>query len=125
VSVARAVPSQNGKLVEVIDDEQGGQFLVSAFTRAIGQKPWEAGWSTARYETYGELLGKMHALAVEYQPARPNWRRPEWDADSLNFIEQYLPASEVIAHHRRGPQPHLQPAQGCALYGLIHQMRTK
>src|SRR5215208_2908443 len=44
VSVARAIPSERGNLVEAIDDGQGGQFLVTAFVRAAGQKPWLAGW---------------------------------------------------------------------------------
>lgn len=79
VSVARAIPSPSGELVEVIDDAQGGQFLVTAFVKAKGQQPWVAGWSPARYENYGRLLGQMHALAVGYQPAVPAWRRPEWD----------------------------------------------
>jgi Ser/Thr protein kinase RdoA (MazF antagonist) len=37
VSVARAVPSESGKLVEAVDDGQGGQFLVTAFVRAQGR----------------------------------------------------------------------------------------
>src|SRR6185503_8952587 len=44
VSVARAIPSNKGNLVEAIDDGQGGQFLVTAFVKAAGQKPWDAGW---------------------------------------------------------------------------------
>jgi Ser/Thr protein kinase RdoA (MazF antagonist) len=82
VSVARAIPSENGKLVEVIDDAQGGQFLVTAFIKAKGQKPWVAGWTSTRYENYGRLLGKMHALAVDYQPV-PAWQRPEWNDVNL------------------------------------------
>lgn len=122
VSVARAIHSQNGKLVEVINDGQGGQFLVTAFVRAQGQQPWVAGWSTTRYETYGELLGKMHALAVDYQPV-PAWRRPEWDAGSMNFIEQYLPASEVGACREYKSllrHIHTLPKDKHS-YGLIHQ----
>lgn len=122
VSVARAIPSLRNKLVEVINDNQSGQFLVTAFVQAKGQAPWEAGWSTTRYETYGELLGKMHALAVDYHPV-PAWRRPEWDEDSLNFIQQYLPATEVIAHKEyQALLEHiytLPKDKNC--YGLIHQ----
>jgi Ser/Thr protein kinase RdoA (MazF antagonist) len=122
VSVSRAVPSQNGRLVEVIDDGQGGQFLVTAFVEAAGQQPWVAGWSTTRYETYGELLGKMHALAVDYQPV-PAWKRPEWDVDATNFIEQYLPASEVIAHREyKSLLEHIHSLpKDKSSYGLIHQ----
>jgi Ser/Thr protein kinase RdoA (MazF antagonist) len=121
VSVARAIPSLRGAFVEAIDDDQGGQFLVTAFIKARGQKPWDAGWTPARYENYGRLLGQMHALAVDYQPSQG--RRPEWDESSLGFIENYLPVSEVIVHQ----QYHSVLGKINALpkdktsYGLIHQ----
>ena len=121
VSVARAIPSENGKLVEVIDDGQDGQFLVTAFVRAEGQPPWDAGWTSARFETYGQLLGKMHALAVDYQPVTA--KRPEWDDASMKFIELYLPVSEVIARQKyQSLLEHIYslPNDKTA-YGLIHQ----
>src|SRR5690349_4518941 len=43
VSVARAVPSAGGNLMEIIDDGQGGQFLATAFVKAPGEQPWVAG----------------------------------------------------------------------------------
>ena len=122
VSVARAVPSLNNKLVEVIDDTQGGQFFATAFLYAKGQRPWDAGWTPTRYEKYGELLGKMHALALEYQPSA-EWRRPEWNETSLDFIEQYLPTSEVIAHQKyKSLLKHINSLpKDKSSYGLIHQ----
>jgi Ser/Thr protein kinase RdoA (MazF antagonist) len=122
VAVARAIPSENGKLVEAIDDAQGGQFLVTAFIKAKGQQPWVAGWTSTRYENYGRLLGKMHALAVDYQPI-PAWRRPEWIDVSLNFIELYLPKTEVIARQTYEAlleHIHALPKDKTS-YGLIHQ----
>ena len=122
VSVARAVPSLSGKLVEAIEDDQGGQFLVTAFVKALGQKPWEAGWTPARYENYGRLLGQMHALAVGYQPASAS-KRPEWDDVSMNFIELYLPESDEGAHQAyQSVQRHIRALpKDNASYGLIHQ----
>jgi Ser/Thr protein kinase RdoA (MazF antagonist) len=122
VSVARAISSAHGNLVEAIDDGQGGQFLATAFVRATGQKPWLAGWTSERFENYGRLLGKMHALAVEYEPV-PAWRRPEWDDGGMQFMELYLPASEVIAHQKyRSVLEHIYSLpKGRASYGLIHQ----
>ena len=122
VSVARAISSENGKLVEVIDDGQGGQFLVTAFIKAKGQQPWVAGWTPTRYENYGRLLGNMHALAVDYQPV-PAWRRPEWNDVSLNFIELYLPKTEVIARQKYETlmgHIHALPKDHTS-YGLVHQ----
>ena len=122
VSVARAISSENGKLVEVIDDGQGGQYLVTAFVKAQGQPPWDAGWTPARFENYGQLLGKMHALAVDYQSI-PAWKRPEWDAASREFIESYLPASEVNAHQKyQSVLKHIfSLPKDKTCYGLIHQ----
>lgn len=122
VSVAQAISSENGKLVEVIDDGQGGQFLVTAFIKAQGQQPWLAGWTSARYENYGRLLGSMHALAVDYEPV-PAWRRPEWDDISLNFIEQYLPETDVIARQNYGAlMEHIRALpKDRSSYGLVHQ----
>ena len=122
VSVARAISSESGKPVEAIDDAQGGQFLVTAFVRAAGQPPWDAGWTPSRYENYGRLLGKMHALAVDYQPDL-SCKRPEWDDPSLKFVELYLPASEVSVHQKyRSLLEHIYSLpKDSSSYGLIHQ----
>jgi Ser/Thr protein kinase RdoA (MazF antagonist) len=122
VSVARAVRSSSGKLVEAIDDGQGGQFLLTAFARAPGQPPWDVGWTPARFERYGALLAKMHALAVPYQPIT-EWRRPEWDDASMKFIELYLPVSELSAHQTyRALLKHIHSLpKDRSSYGLIHQ----
>lgn len=123
VSVAQAIPSESGKLVEAIDDGRGGKFLVTAFTKAQGQKPWDAGWTPIRYENYGRLLGKMHALAVDYQPADPAWKRPAWDIESNIFIDRYLPASEIFAHQKyQTLLEHIYALpKDRTTYGLIHQ----
>ena len=122
VSVARAIPSASGQLVEAIADGEGGQFLVTAFIKATGQKPWDAGWTPARFENYGRLLGQMHALAIDYQP-EPASRRPDWNDVSMQFIELYLPESEVITHQKyRALLEHIQTLpKGRTAYGLIHQ----
>ena len=123
VSVARAVPSPRGEWVETVDDGQGGQFLVTAFVKARGQKPWLVGWTPTRYEGYGKLIGKMHALAVGYQPPDPAWKRPEWDDFEMQFVERYLPASEVIAKEKYlALLEHIYALpKDAGSYGLIHQ----
>lgn len=122
-SVASALPSRAGKLVEAIDDAVGGQFLASAFVKAQGRPPRQAGWTPALYQTYGQLLGTMHTLTQRYEPGDPAWRRPEWDDPSVEMVERFLPASEALAKQkyralcdelRRLPQDR-------ASYGLIHQ----
>lgn len=122
VSVARAIASEAGKLVEAIADEQGGYFLVTAFVKAQGQPPWEL-WTPALYEAYGKLLGSIHALTKGYEPARPAWKRPAWDDEMMEFVERYLPASETVVRQKyRAVREHLHTLpKETASYGLIHQ----
>ncbi|MBI5960038.1 MAG: phosphotransferase [Chloroflexi bacterium] len=123
--VAKAIRSASGALVEVIDDSKDGQFLVTAFTKALGRPvwEWEAGWTPALYERYGELLGRIHALSRRYTPADPAWKRLEWDAPSNLEVERWLSPDQHIVHQKfhqvkaaidalpRGPES----------YGLVHQ----
>jgi Ser/Thr protein kinase RdoA (MazF antagonist) len=123
VPVAWAIHSESGNLVETIQDGRGGYFLTTAFVKAAGRPPWEVGWTPERYATYGQLLGRMHALAQDYQPANEAWKRPNWDDDIMEFVERYLPASEPIARQKyRVVCEHVRtlPTER-ASYGLIHQ----
>lgn len=121
-SVAKAILSANGRLVEAIDDGQGAQFLTTAFVKAQGRPPWEVGWTPELFETYGRLLGRMHALSKRYQVAELAWKRPEWDGDLMLDIKKNLPASEgVVLERFQALRSHLQtlPRDG-ASYSLIH-----
>ncbi len=99
-SVAQAVPSPAGNLVEPIDDGVGGIFFATAFAKADGDQPWNVGWSPELYVSYGRLIGKLHALTKDFAPSRPEWRRPVWDDPIFMFVDQFLPAHESIAHER-------------------------
>ena len=122
VSASRAILSQRGELVEAIDDQQGGTFLVTAFVKAPGQPPWGR-WTPALYQTYGEVIGRMHALSKRYQPGQAAWRRPNWDDDLFEFVESYLPPTEAIAKKRyQEICRHLNSlAKDRNSFGLIHQ----
>jgi amicoumacin kinase len=121
--VARAIPSENGQMVEVILDDQGGQFLATAFVKAPGQPPRRAMFSPALYETYGRLIGSLHSRTQSYQPANPAWKRPAWDDAEMEFVDQFLPASQVAVrqvHRELCAYLHSLPT-GERVYGLIHQ----
>jgi amicoumacin kinase len=122
VSVARAIQSQNDQLVEEIDDGMGGQFLATAFVKARGQHPRRSGWTPALFETYGQLIGKMHSLTQRYTPTNPDWRRPTWNDADMEFVERFLPATEATTLQRyRDLRAHLDalPMQRDS-YGLVH-----
>ncbi len=122
VSAARAVLSANGKLVEAIEDGQGGTFLTTAFVKAGGEAPWDL-WTPQLYGTYGQLLGQMHMLSKQYQPTRAEWRRPAWDHDMFEFVDRYLPESESTAKKKyKDACAHVNSlSKGSDHYGLTHQ----
>lgn len=122
VSVARAILSKSGKLVEVIEDQRGGSFLVTAFVKAQGQAPWDL-WTPKLYESYGELIGRIHTLSKSYQPNEVDWKRPDWDDDLFEFVKRYLPASESIAKQKyQDICNHVKTlAKDRDSYGLTHQ----
>jgi Ser/Thr protein kinase RdoA (MazF antagonist) len=121
ISIAQAVASENGNFVEAVNDGQGGQFLVTAFVKARG-RPAHDLWTPALYTAFGQLLGRMHALAEHYQPSQSSWRRPEWDDDIMDYVARHLPASEIVAKQKYQELcAHLRmlPKDG-RCYGLVH-----
>ncbi len=123
VSVARAIRSETGKLVEAVSDGAGAYFLAAAFVKAQGQPPRWADWTPARFEQYGKLLGSLHARTKDYQPADPAWKRMDWDDASMQFAELFLPASEAAVKEKyRALLQHLRALpKESGSYGLIHQ----
>ena len=122
VSVAKAILSESGKLVEVIEDQQGGTFLVTAFVKALGQPPWDL-WTPKLYEKYGEMMGRIHALSKQYQPNQVAGKRPDWNNDLFEFVERYLPESESLAKKKYKDLCHHVNtlAKDRESYGLTHQ----
>ncbi|MBN1310766.1 MAG: phosphotransferase [Anaerolineae bacterium] len=121
--VARAIRSKTGQLVEAIDDKHGGKFLATAFVKAPGRPVWEVGWTPMLYETYGQLVGRIHALSKVYTPSDPAIRRHAWNhpqnLDALNW----LPAGETVPIERfHQVTNHLEELpRDVGSYGLIHQ----
>lgn len=121
-SVARAVLSENGNLVEAFPDGHGEHFLATAFVRAAGMRPREAGWTPSLFETYGETLGRMHALTKVYRPPDPAWKRPEWDDPAIQDIQRNLPPGETgVLEKYRALIKYLKTLPKTRdSYGLIH-----
>jgi len=122
VPAARAILSENGKLVELIDDGQGEHFLATAFVKARGGHPKRAEWTPRFYEAYGAMMGRMHALSKRYEPDPSTWR-PQWDDPTMMYADLFLPPSEASALEKyRALVQHLRALpKGADSYGLIHQ----
>jgi Ser/Thr protein kinase RdoA (MazF antagonist) len=121
-TVARAILSSEGNMVEPLDDGRGERFLATAFQKARGKPPWETSWAPSLYESYGQLLGRMHALSKDYVPADPAWRRPQWDDEIMLDVETHLPETDTLVVERfRELMAHLATLpRDTGSYGLIH-----
>lgn len=122
-SVSRAIVSNDGNLVEQIDDNRSGHFLATAFVRAVGSPPGAAQWNSDLFVRYGQLLGRIHSLSKTYEPANSAWKRPEWDDQDMLDIESWLPLTEDLV---LGKFRHLYSSlktlpRNEDAYGLIHQ----
>ena len=122
--VAPAIYSTSRRLVEVIPDGQGQDFLATAFVRAKGGPPRRgAQWNDDLFVKYGRLIGRIHKLSKTYLPADPAWQRPEWD-DPINMeITRWLsPVDQRIRDRYAAVRAHLDALpKDPESYGLIHQ----
>ena len=122
-SVAKAILSKNGQLVEQIDDGAGGHFLATAFVKARGRPPTDEEMTPAFIERYGQAIGQMHRLTKAYELTNPDWKRPQWDDEIVKDMIGFLPPSEDIARHKLEAliaALRLLP-QDRESYGLVHQ----
>lgn len=122
-SVASAVPSIRGNLVEAVDDGTGGFFLATAFEKATGSPPRINDLKPAMFRRYGQTLGRIHALSLGYQPTHEHWRRFDWNHPQMLFAPKWLDSDEKIVLERyeqllayldKLPRSHFD-------FGLIHQ----
>jgi len=121
--VAKAWLSERGSLVEAIEDGQGGQFLVTAFAKAQGRHPNKVEWTPAFHETYGQLIGRMHALSQRYTPPHPDCVRYHWDDEVNKSVAKFMPAEDArIATQFDTLLNYLKTLpRDPEGYGLIHQ----
>lgn len=100
-AVAAPVLSQNGNLIELIEQD-GKTYIAVAFERAPGVRGEEltfGQWNDALFERLGQTAGKMHALAKAYTPANADLKRPDWDVagNCYNPLEAFPPEEAVVA----------------------------
>lgn len=122
VPLALAIPSIHGNLVEQVGSGEA-QFAVTAFPRLHGQPILDAGECSAEiYRQWGNLMGRIHALAKSYQPSDPSYRRNAWfENDVLVNAETYIPGQTVILGKLQRLMAELRTyPQDRDSYGLVH-----
>lgn len=121
VSVSRAVPSEYGNLVEVINQEDS-HFAAVAFEKAKGAPPAREVRNSDLFRQMGQMTGKMHALTKKFKSSRLEYKRPEWDEEIDGIAEKYLPSTQrkVIEKFNQLLNHHHNLPKGTDSYGLIH-----
>jgi Ser/Thr protein kinase RdoA (MazF antagonist) len=121
VPAARAVPSDDGQLVEVVDVGDT-YFSAVSFEKALGAHPNREEWRAGLPGKLGQIMGRMHALTKRYQPSEARFKRPEWDEELEGFAEKHLPPSETKVIEKINAllaYLHTLPQDGES-YGLVH-----
>ncbi|OXM83876.1 phosphotransferase enzyme family protein [Paenibacillus rigui] len=122
VPVARAVASHHGCYVESVDDPSGAGYWVYAFEWAEGEMSNPQAWGPELFEQWGRLTGKLHRIASQYEPSKPQWKRHRWDEEelfrtALSVLAEEPKLSEALSGClQRLKQLPEQPHQ----FGLIH-----
>lgn len=121
--VSRPIAAVNGEFVTAIEDGCGDYFLATAFEKARGRPPGKDDMSAGFYESYGHLLGKLHALTKSYLPGNPDWKRMEWNGPELSEIQALPEESEssiIESYYQLKKYLEALP-KSRETYGLIHQ----
>ncbi|MDQ3905542.1 MAG: phosphotransferase [Actinomycetota bacterium] len=120
VPVARALPSAQGVLVEVIPIPHAYASVV-AYARAPGHRPAGRDLDATLFQRWGAVMGKMHRLARQYRSTRPSVHIPSWNANAQRDRAQ-IPADQVAVLEKWDAL--MQQVQGLPrhgdVYGLIH-----
>jgi Ser/Thr protein kinase RdoA (MazF antagonist) len=125
VRAPRVINSQNGNLVEIIEDEDSYYAAVS-FERAEGREivfDDADEWNTDLFVRYGKTIGRIHALTKRYAPRGRSLRRIKWyEQDWVANIDRYVPPSEFVIRqkHRELMRALHDLPKDRDSYGLIH-----
>ena len=94
LNVSRAIPSPDGKLVEMLEADTG-YFVATAYEKAPGALVDWREWTPELFEQWGALIGRMHALSKDYQPSDESIRRRHWHENRDWNLETSVPESRM------------------------------
>lgn len=130
VRVSRPMPSQNGKLLETVQ-VRGIPLHIVSFVKGKGMRVPDNGYRYREdapieeyFQNWGWILGRMHTLAKNYQPASDQVIRPVWFEihKSRLMIETQVPKRLPVVRDRIRSllEELLSLPKDRDSYGLIH-----
>ncbi|HEX3075434.1 MAG TPA: phosphotransferase [Lachnospiraceae bacterium] len=84
VNVVKPLLSKGGSYVEYIDAQD--KYIVCAFEKAVGKivdYTDRAEWNPDLFRAWGKAIGRMHSLTKTYSPEKEEYRRMEWNQESI------------------------------------------
>lgn len=130
VRVSRPIPSQNGRLLETIQ-VRGIPLHAVSFVKGKGIRVPDNDYRYREdapieeyFQNWGRVLGRMHALAKDYQPASERVKRPDWFElhQPKSMIERRVPSWMPVVQERIQSllEEILSLPKDRDSYGLIH-----
>jgi Ser/Thr protein kinase RdoA (MazF antagonist) len=125
LSVARVLPSVNGRLAETLPAADGSHFVTTLFTKAPGHVPGMDDWKPKLFTSMGVFMGKLHTLSKNFQPSQPRYRRFDIEHDFSEMIEtaeRHLPQGDepVLAAYEETQAAIRGLPKDHNSYGLCH-----
>lgn len=117
--VVKVLESNNKKLVEVIETDQG-EIPVVCFRWADGRVVRQEDFSKSLFHNWGRAIGKMHALTKDYLPKTMD--RIQWENDEY-LSRDLIPAAQTKVLERFDALMNYfkKLPQDRDSFGLIHQ----
>jgi len=87
VTAPAVIPSIHGRCTEVVD-AGASRFTAVLFEKLSGKPVADADWNSNLFKRWGELVGRLHRLSVQFRPSK---RRPQWQQSDFLNINSYIP----------------------------------
>ncbi|MFS0781609.1 phosphotransferase enzyme family protein [Bacillus sp. 1P06AnD] len=84
IHVYKQFKSRNYKFAEGLETKNGSQFYVTCYEKLSGRRAETADMENHRFlEQWGNTIGKMHSLAIGYEPVASIPKRKSWREEEL------------------------------------------
>lgn len=119
--VSRPEPSLKGVLVEQLHLNDTVAAVV-CYARVPGERPDVRSAPAEFFQTWGQVLGKLHTLSTHYTPSQPHAQIYHWNEDAVND-RQIIPADQTLVLEKFDAlQEYFQALPKAPhLYGVIHR----
>ncbi len=118
--VSRPVPSLRGAFVEQLPINDTTVSVV-CYEHVPGDRPEGTILTADLFQTWGQVMGKIHALSTRYTPAQQHWHIRAW-YEGATRDTRTIPADQTLVHEKCDAllrSVHALP-NNQQVYGLIH-----